>query len=194
MLALIGSSSSDLTAFVWSSLLPSRLRNLPWQADCTTSASLRLTVAVGGQAPSWFRQILNPGIAQAFRDTQANLPNDPIQPAFNLDMCMQLADDLRGLLALGGVANDAAMQTASNWILRMQHCADVCVHVRVKGDLASFAQIIELVLMADKLRDSGDLRLMLEKSLEIVLPPELLAIARQQLSCVKHLDKSQVSR
>ena len=84
-------------------------------------------------------------------------------------------------------------RTLYMWCARLQSGMDSVYTARKPVGLDKFAQIIELVRLADMLKESGALMTVMNKALDIVLAADLRAVAQAQLACVHQLGKGEIS-
>ena len=141
------------------------------------------------RAEKWILDMFNQGVIDAFRATQQ--PNLGDISAFSMSSCSTLAGDLRRVLKDGLPGHE---QMIYRWLCSLQARDDQFAACLPAPKLAIFAQIIDLVLLADKLKDGGDLQTVLRKSLKIVLGPDLQDLGEALLQQTRKMHKSQVSR
>ena len=118
--------------------------------------------------PRWMQDTFNLDLCQAFEATRR--PGPARLTAFSMTSCNMLADDLRFLLQQGEAGNEDML---IRWIPGLQESDDALFAEWGSDKLAVVSQMIELVMLADKLRDSGDLSAVMRRALEIALPSEL---------------------
>ena len=139
--------------------------------------------------PKWMQDMFNLDLCQAFEATRRPIPAN--LTAFSMTSCNMLADDLRSVLLQGLAGNEDKL---FRWICGLQESDDALFASWGSDKLAVASQMIELVRLADKLRDTGNLSAVMRKALEVVLPSELRDMCPVLLRGVQKLSKSQISR
>ena len=81
-----------------------------------------------------------------------------------------------------------------SWVARLQEREDALKTPSMKDRSAVFAQMIELVMLAEKLRNAEDLQDVMQRALRLALPQDLQQTATEMLKNVKKMDKGTVSR
>lgn len=142
------------------------------------------------KASRWFIRNIDPAVVAAFRASRDELPQEP----FGLQMCGLLADDLRKCLDLLGRGCAVSSDILASWVCRLQEREDQ-LHVRSSSDrLAAFVQMIELIMLAEKLRNSEELGAVMRRVLQLTLPQDLKSLAESALKKFPKLGKSKISR
>ena len=144
--------------------------------------------------PRWLYRRFNPDLREVFEAGRA----EHVQPdvdefrGFSLQDCGQLAEDLRFCLDTGLPGHERIL---AQWIGHLQERED-SLQVYAKSDrLAVYVQLIELVMLAERLRNTSQLHEVMQRSLRIVLPQDLHEMADTMLqSRVQKLDKGRISR
>ena len=142
----------------------------------------------------WLRRRFNPDLQHAFEAARAHLirPDVELCHAFHLQDCGQLAEDLRFCLESGLPGQE---QILAQWVGHLQEREDSMQMYSRSDRLAVFMQMIELVMLAEKIRNTADLRDVMQRSLRIVLPEDLHELAANMLqNKVQKFDKGRVSR
>ena len=140
------------------------------------------------RAQTWLVNLMNPEILHVFEASRR--PNPVGLAAFSLNSCHDLAKKLRGMMQSGVLDQEALFR----WVWQLQE-RDDALHVLGRPDkLAIFAQIVDMIMLADKLRDAGGLAEVMQRVLRVVFPPDLSEMATAFLARVKKLHKSQISR
>ena len=144
------------------------------------------------RAPRWQQARLGVDLCRQFqmsRDAHAAHMLD--RRAYTLQDSGELAADMRVCLQVGVVGSEELL---AMWVSRLQEREDDLKLYGQPDRLAVFMQMIELVMLAEKLRDAQNLQDVLNRSLRIVLPPDLLSLAQDMLKGIQKLDKGRISR
>ena len=108
------------------------------------------------RASRWFQNALNPEVLNSFEASRRALPPAMFDgERFSLQSCGQLAQDLRTCLE-GGVGGHERLLL--NWVCSLQEREDSMKLFRLSSRLAVFMQMIELVMLAERLRSAGRLQ------------------------------------
>ena len=140
------------------------------------------------RAQKWLVSMMNPEILHVFEASRR--PNPVGLAAFSLNSCHHLANNLRSMMQSGVLDQEALFR----WLWQLQE-RDDALHVLGHPDkLAVFAQVVDMVMLADKLRDAGNLAEVIQRVLRVVFPPDLNEMVASFTARVKKLHKSQISR
>ena len=141
------------------------------------------------RAEKWMLDMFNQGLIDAFQATRRPSPADVT--GFSMTSCSALAGGLRRVLQ-DGLAGQEHM--LFQWLCSLQKRDDQLHACQLPTRLAVFSQMIDLVMLADKLRDGGELQAVLRKALKVVMGPELEDFGEALLQQTRKMHKSQISR
>ena len=134
--------------------------------------------------------MLNPDLQDWFERSQASQLVRPGQHRpFQLQDCSSLADDMRFCLEEGVLGSEDML---AQWISHLQEREDSLKQYAPAERVAVFAQTIELVMLAQVLRNAGQLQEVMRKCLAIALPADLHSAAEGMLQKVQRIDKGRI--
>ena len=135
---------------------------------------------------------MNPEVLNSFEASRRALPPAMFDgERISLQSCGQLAQDLRTCLE-GGVGGHERLLL--NWVCSLQEREDSMKLFGLSSRLAVFMQMIELVMLAERLRSAGRLREVMHRSMLVALPPDMHDLADTLLKRVQKMDKGKISR
>ena len=144
------------------------------------------------RAPRWLQSIISPQLKLDFRRSReeqaAQMAEDR---AYQMQDSGELAEDMRICLQSGIEGNEDALAA---WVSRLQEREDALKMYASPDKMAVFMQMIELTMLAQQIRNAGNLRDVMMRSLRIALPPDLQALAEDMMAKVKKMEKGQLSR
>ena len=103
----------------------------------------------------------------------------------------ELADDMRVCLQSGLAGSEDVLAA---WVSRLQQREDSLKMYGQADRVAVCMQMIELVMLAEKLRNAEHLQDVMRRALRISLPQDMQQMAQDMLKKVKRLSKGQISR
>ena len=138
------------------------------------------------------KSLLSPEVLDFFaRSHEEHAEHMAEDCSYSLQDCGELADDMRVCLQSGLEGNEGVLAA---WVSRLQQREDSLRMYGQAEKVAVFMQMIELVMLAQKLRNAEHLQDVLRRALRIALPEDMQQMAEDMLKKVRRLSKGQISR